>query len=204
MASALTLATLRLVVIVALPFIVLVRGAVLLHQRYGLGAWLALGGSGVGTLVVLTLYGGWVSRRFTSRARWGPVAKWIAAPLVVCYCGFGLLYLSRMNAKTEEVRAVYAATHPLLRIALATLILVDRDALITDLAREPDDYARMGLPANPRSLHYRQSDGWVHAVDLRTVQRPVASWLVSGYFHAMGFSTLRHSGTADHLHVELR
>jgi hypothetical protein len=98
---------------------------------------------------------------------------------------------------------VYTATHPLLRIAVSTLILVDRDAVITDLARTADDYPRMGLPIHPRSLHYRQEDGWVHAVDLRT-RGPLRSLLVEWYFRAMGFDTLRHVGTADHLHVALR
>lgn len=28
--------------------------------------------------------------------------------------------------------------------------------------------------------------------------------IVAGYFGAMGFQTLRHRGTADHLHVSLR
>jgi hypothetical protein len=97
---------------------------------------------------------------------------------------------------------VYTATHPLLRMALSTLILVDHDAVITDLARKPDDYRRMGLPVNQESLHYRQADGWVHAVDLRT--RPgLKSLLVQWYFDVMGFDTLRHVGTHDHLHVSL-
>jgi hypothetical protein len=204
MTPVLAIALLRLGFIIALPFVVLVRGAVWLHQRYGVGAWIALGGAAQATLVVLTLYGGWIVRRITGRARWGHVAKWIAAPLVVCYCGFGLLYLSRLNAKTDAVRAVYTATHPLLRLALATLILVDRDAVITDLARSPDDYSRMGLPVNARSRHYRQPDGWVHAVDLRTQGRPIASRLTAGYFRAMGFTTLRHEGSAEHLHVEIK
>jgi hypothetical protein len=87
-------------------------------------------------------------------------------------------------------------------LAVSTLILADRNAVITDLARTPDDYRRMGLPLNRRSLHYPQADGWVHAVDLRTTSG-LRSLLVEWYFRAMGFDTLRHTGTHDHLHVSL-
>ena len=63
----------------------------------------------------------------------------------------------------------------------------------------------MGLSANDGSLHYRQHDGYTHAADLRTVGRgAVQNRLVQLYFWSMGFGTLRHAGTADHLHVELR
>jgi len=53
-------------------------------------------------------------------------------------------------------------------------------------------------------LHYPQPDGYVHAIDLRTAGRGfVRNRLVQAYFWSMGFVTLRHVGTADHLHVEL-
>jgi hypothetical protein len=60
----------------------------------------------------------------------------------------------------------------------------------------------MGLPVSRESLHYRQADGWVHAVDLRT-HAGLKSLLVQWYFDLMGFDTLRHVGTHDHLHVSL-
>jgi hypothetical protein len=42
-------------------------------------------------------------------------------------------------------------------------------------------------------------------VDLRTAgQGAVKNRLVQLYFWMMGFRTLRHVGTADHLHVQLR
>lgn len=192
----------QIVLIVTAPFVVLVRGAVWLYSSGGLPTWLALAGAAVATLGLLTLYGVALSRRLTGRARWNQIAKWVAAPMVVGYCGFALVYLAQVNAKDDAVRSVYTATHPLLRVALSTLILVDRGAVITDIARAPDDYQRMGLPVNQRSMHYRQADGWVHAVDLRT-RSPFRSVLVEWYFRVMGFDTLRHTGTADHLHVSL-
>jgi hypothetical protein len=72
------------------------------------------------------------------------------------------------------------------------------------MARTPADYGRMGLPVNDRTKHYVQSDGWVHAVDIRTRERnELENRSIQLYFWLMGFSTLRHVGTADHLHVQL-
>lgn len=123
---------------------------------------------------------------------------------MLAYVGYTLVYLSSVNAKSERVRAYYASLHPLLRVALSTWILVDRDIVITDVARRPEDYAAMGLPVNDGTLHYRQRDGYAHAADLRTVGRgAVENRLVQLYFWSMGFDTLRHMGTADHLHVGL-
>src|SRR5439155_146962 len=106
--------------------------------------------------------------------------------------------------RVAQDRAYSRSVHPLLRLALSTAILVDRDILITDTGRLPDDYARMGLLTNTRSRHYKQADGWIHAVDLRTTGRGVIKNRgVQFYFWLMGFDARRHVGTADHLHVEL-
>jgi hypothetical protein len=189
--------------LVALPFLVLVRGSVYFYAHRGWPGWLALTAAGAATLIVVAVYGAWLARRFTGRVRFSGVVKWVALPLVLGYCGHALLYVSRTNAKAEVVEE-YRATHPLLRLALSTLILANHDLLITDLARVPVDYPRMGLPVNDGTLHYRQRDGWAHAVDLRTTGRgEIVNRLVQLYFHVMGFRTLRHVGTADHLHVEL-
>lgn len=196
---------LRLVAIVALPFIVLVRGAVFFYQYGNVPTWLALAVAALLTAGLVTLYAWSLLRKFAGRPRVLVLAKWVALPLVVCYCGFSLLYLSHVNAKADEVRAYYTKVHPLLRMALSTWLLVDDRLVVTDMSRAREDYAKMGLPVNETSLHYRQEDGWVHAVDLRTANR---GWLRNGlvqvYFWAMGFNTLRHVGTADHLHVDLR
>ena len=94
--------------------------------------------------------------------------------------------------------------HPVLRLAVSTLIHLDKEIIITDSDRMPEDYRAMGLKTIKNSLHYRQSTGYSHALDLRTMNRP--EWkniLVQNFFRVMGFRTLRHSGTADHLHVSL-
>ena len=76
---------------------------------------------------------------------------------------------------------------------------------MTDAGRTPEDYWLMGLPVNEASLHFRQDDGWVHAVDLRTRDR--SEWrnrALGIAFWAFGLYSLRHRGTEDHLHVSLR
>jgi hypothetical protein len=123
---------------------------------------------------------------------------------VGAYCLYALIYLSSLNVKGTELREEYRSLHPLLRLATSTFILVDRDLVITDMERQAQDYERMGLLLYEHSLHFIQEDGYAHAVDLRTVGR--SAWrnlLLRAYYGAMGFRTLRHVGTADHLHVSL-
>jgi len=203
-------AVLKVVLIIALPFAVLVRGSVFIYEHGTRSVWLAVATAGILTGGVITAYAVWLARKFMKRGVPGgralviPVAKWVALPLVLFYCGYSLLYVASVNAKSGPVRAYYRSVHPLLRLALSTAILVDRDILITDTGRVPEDYGRMGLPTNSRTRHYKQKDGWVHAVDLRTTGRGVIKNRgVQFYFWLMGFDTKRHVGTADHLHVEL-
>lgn len=203
-AARFALAALKLLLLVSLPFVLYVRTGVALYGR-GAPSWLAIL---VGTLVTIALvaaYAVWLSRRMSGSARIRSVAKWIAVPLVASWALYSLVYLANANAKSDDVRAHYTSLHPVLRAALSTIILVNSDLVITDMARRPEDYARMGLAVNNRTRHYEQADGWVHAVDLRTVGRSeIENRAVQLYFWAMGFSTLRHVGTADHLHVQLR
>jgi hypothetical protein len=189
----------------ALPFFALIRGAVYLHAERGVSAWLALLAGVAVTVAIVTAYG----VRLAGKVKGGPplraVALRFALPLVAFYAIYCLLYLSSTHFKSPTEREYYRAIHPLLRLALATVVLFDRDVVITDVARKPEDYARMGLPVNHGSLHLPQRDGYVRAVDLRTAGRGwIRNTVAVAYFRVMGFSTLRHVGTADHLHVELR
>jgi hypothetical protein len=203
-AAKLALQILALGLLVALPFVVLVRGSVYFYENRGWPGWLAVIAAGSSTLMLVALYGAWLTRRFSGRAHFTNVLKLVALPLVLGYGSHALVFLSSANTSGEAVRKEYRATHPLLRLALSTLILAKPDLLITDLARVPADYPRMGLPVNDLTLHYRQRDGWAHAVDLQTGGRgEIVNRFVEIYFRIMGFRTLRHVGTADHLHVEL-
>ena len=188
----------------ALPFVALIRGSLHLHQYRGWPASVALAAGALATAAIVALYGIWLVRRVTGRLHVRAVVRWFAVPVVTFYAVYALVYVSSANLKHERLRAYYATLHPLLRVALATLILADEELVLTDLERRPEDYRAMGLAVNPATLHARQPDGWVHAVDLRTAGRSaVRNRLVQWYFEGMGFATLRHVGTADHLHVAI-
>jgi hypothetical protein len=189
---------------VVLPFWVLVGSSVFLYRHYGVPTWPALLAGFLLTALLLLIYAAWVSKRLAGKARLpGAVTKTVFA-VVGAYCLYALIYLSSLNVKGTELREEYRSLHPLLRLATSTFILVDRDLVITDMERQAQDYERMGLPLYEHSLHFIQEDGYAHAVDLRTVGR--SAWrnlLLRAYYGAMGFRTLRHVGTADHLHVSL-
>lgn len=189
---------------VVLPFLLLLRGSVHAHTNWGFGPWPSvLTGMGFATLTLGVLL--WAAlavlgfprgfRRILSRG---------AVALAVVFVVHGLLHVGVRNVKGDAVQAEYRALHPLLRLGSTVLVLVDREAVVTDARRSPEDYAAMGLSPARASLHYPQDDGYVHALDLRTRGRP--EWrnvIVEVGYRLMGFSTLRHEGTADHLHVSL-
>jgi hypothetical protein len=210
LAGDIALGILKVALIIVLPFAVLVRGSVFIYEHGRTPVWVALLTAAFLTGGVITAYAVWLARKLTKRGGRGgralivPLAKWVALPIVLFYCSYSLLYLASVNAKSPPVRAYYRSVHPLLRLALSTLILADRDMIVTDIGRLPEDYTKMGLPANTRTRHYKQPDGWIHAVDLRTSGRGVIKNRgAQFYFWLMGFDTRRHVGTADHLHVEL-
>jgi len=201
--AAFFLASLKALAVVALPFLVYVRASVSLY-RHGANPWIAILISALLTVGIVSGFVILIARRFRGRARVPTVVKWAALPIVFTWCVYAAFYLSRVNVKSDSVRAYYSAVNPILRVALSTIVLVDPDLVVTDMGRVPKDYRRMRLPVNHRTMHYRQPDGWVHAVDLRTRGRGwIRNHVVQFYFWSMGFSTLRHVGTADHLHVQL-
>jgi len=187
-----------------LPFYTLIRTSVYLQHTHGMSGWMALGAGALATVFLLILYLVAVSLRLGRKGKVPKTARRITGLLVASYCLYALIYLSGVNAKTEEIRTTYAALHPVLRVAVSTLLLADREGVLTDTGRTKEDYDRWGLPVNESSLHLPQADGHVYAVDVRTIGRP--EWrnrCVEFYFRFMGFETLRHVGTADHLHVNL-
>jgi len=187
-----------------LPFFTLVRVSVFLFQHYGLSSWPALGGGAAATVFLLTLYLVAVSLKVGGKGRVPRSLLKGTGVLVGGYCLFTLLYLAAGNAKTAEVRATYTGLNPLLRVGVSTLLLADRDGVLTATDRRLEDYAAWGLSANEASLHLPQEDGYVYAVDIRTRGRP--EWrnrAVALLLRGMGFGAIRHVGTADHLHVYL-
>ncbi|MCB0560013.1 MAG: hypothetical protein H6573_06580 [Lewinellaceae bacterium] len=194
----------KLLFLFILPFFLLIRGSVFLHENYAPPASVSLLGGVLMSAVLLFFYMAYLQGRLTGRA--GNVRRTygLAFALVAVYCLPGLFYLSASNAKHESVRKEFTRLHPVLRLGVSTITFLDKKLIVTDAARQPEDYGKMGLPAKSHSLHYRQSSGYAHAVDLRTIrQGELRNTLVAVYFRLMGFNTLRHVGTADHLHVSL-
>ncbi len=194
-----------LVILALLPFAVLIRGGVFAYREWELGTWPALALAVAVTTLLLAGYAWAFSRKVGA----GKGVRWVltrgATAIAIAYSGYALVYVASANVKSQDIQAQYSAIHPLLRIAASSLILVDPSAVITDAGRSAEDYYAMGLPVNEASLHFEQEDGFVHALDLRTNGRP--EWrnrAVELGFWALGFHSLRHVGTADHLHLSLR
>ena len=195
----------KLLFLFVLPFFLLIRGSVFLHENYTVPAWCAILGGVLMSAALLFFYINYWQGRLTGRA--GNIRRTfgLAFALVAVYCLPGLFYLSASNAKHESVRREFTRLHPVLRLSVSTLTFLDKGLVVTDADRQPEDYGKMGLPTKSHSLHYRQSSGYAHAVDLRTLRRgALRNALVTAYFRLMGFNTLRHMGTADHLHVSLK
>ncbi|MDX1672245.1 MAG: hypothetical protein R3211_07875 [Balneolaceae bacterium] len=187
-----------------LPFIVLIRSSVYLYLNYQFNGWIALGGGVTATIVLLLIYLAGVGLKFRSKARIHRYFYRGVIVLVIAYSCYSLLYLSGMNVKKQELQTHYMNLHPILRVAVSTAILADSELIITDIQRTPDDYDAMGLSRREHSNHYLQSSGYVHAVDLRTIDRAEwKNWILQRTANLLGFHTLRHTGTADHLHVAL-
>lgn len=187
-----------------LPFIIVLRIAVVSYQENVYDGWESLG---LGMLAAVALVCVYIAVFMWSfglrRGLFMPLLN-VCLTAMLVYCGFALFHLANSNAKTEEVRGYYTVLHPFLRVAVRNLVFLDPDLVITDLQRTRDDYQRMGLKPRQYSLHFRQPTGFVHAMDLRTNGRSqFNNLIVELYFILMGFETIRHLGTADHIHVSL-
>ena len=186
------------------PFFVLIRTSTYFYVSHDINGWLALGIGVTATILLLIGYGLYLTLRYNKRFGLNKYIVRGIIVLVTAYTLYGVLYYSSMNTKTDEIQSYYRSLHPIMRVALSTITLADSDIIVTDIQREPEDYAQMGLPENQNSLHYVQSNGYVHAVDLRTKNRPMwKNWVTQLSFEVVGIETLRHTGTADHLHVYL-
>ncbi|MEX0722336.1 MAG: hypothetical protein WD357_04100 [Gracilimonas sp.] len=187
-----------------LPFFLLIRTSVFLNLFFGWNGWLALGGGIFATVLLLLIYILFLFRKTSNKKLILKFSLSGLAILVSAFCFYGVMYLSSVNAKSDEIKQLYRSMHPILRVAVATTTLADGELVITDISRQPEDYAAMGLPLNERSLHFPQSSGYVHAIDLRTLNHnEFRNFMLRSSFRFMGLNTIPHVGTADHLHVAL-
>lgn len=193
-----------LLTLVILPFFLLVRTSVYLNLTQGLSSWPSLIGGILAAILLLLVYLLILSYKVKNKRLVLKLGAIGISTVVLGFSLFSLFYLSSVNSKSDEVRDVYRSLHPILRVAVSTVTLADNDLVVTDIERFEEDYASMGLPVNQSSLHFRQETGYVHAIDIRTIGRgTVRNALLRGSLELMGFRTIRHVGTADHLHVEL-
>ncbi len=179
-----------------------------MYAQFDLNPWLCLVIGAVPTFVLTFIYLNRITKAFVKKKKSIEGARKVNLRLAIVVVGgfvaYTVFFLSGNNAKTTQVKGEYHSVHPLLRTTVGTLAVFDRDLVITDMSRLPEDYQDMGLATKGRSLHYPQSDGYVHALDLRTNDRP--EWrntVLLWYFELMGFNTLRHVGSGDHLHISL-
>ncbi len=197
----------QVILILIAPFILMIRGAVMLHTQYQANAWISVLGGGLLTGFLVFLYLSFFRRKLTkkrSNARSRKLRLILALILVGGFAFQGLIYISARNVKQTSLQKEFRELHPILRLGVSTIFIFDRGGVMTDAQRVPEDYIRMGLSEKRNSLHFRQADGYVYAIDLRTKGR--SEWqnhLTRLYFRLMGFNTLRHMGTADHLHISL-
>lgn len=187
-----------------IPFFILIRAAVFLNVEQNWNGWTALLGGIMSSISLLGLYVLFLFRKVKNKKLLAQFGLGGVAALVGGFCIYGVLYLSSVNAKTEEVREVYRSLHPILRVSVATTTLAEKNLVITDIKRTQEDYISWGLTPLESSMHYEQEDGFVHAIDLRTIghsefRNKVLEWSLK----AMGLQIIRHVGTADHLHVAL-
>lgn len=198
----------QLILMLTLPFFIMLKGSVYLYEYQGWPWWGAMMATIAVDFILLLIY---VAMIYDSLRGPGKMSRksikaksFVVLILMAVFMGGSLFYLSGANAKGEEVRKEYLSLHPLLRMGVGTIVLMRSKVLVTDMSRGSEDYKKMGLKTKKNSLHYKQSDGFVHALDLRTKGHP--EWrnkLLKTYFDLIGFRTLRHVGTADHLHVSL-
>lgn len=197
----------QMVLLLVLPFVMLLRGGIWMHSAYRASPWLAMSGGFVLSGTLLFIYLVYLQHRVSGLVPRWKMLRWqyaLVAAVLLVYCLPALFSLSVGNAKTQDVREEFRSLHPVLRLGISTLIWVDPDLVLTDAERRPEDYRSMGLSAREASLHYRQDDGYAHAVDIRTRGRNgLRNTLAIAYFRIMGFHCLRHVGTADHLHVSI-
>ncbi len=187
-----------------IPFFILIRTAVFLNLSKDWNGWAALIGGIMASTTLLGLYVLFLFRKVKNKKLLAQFGFGGIAALVGGFCIYGLLYLSSVNAKTEDVRQVYRSLHPILRVSVATATLAEKELVITDIKRSQEDYISWGLSPLESSMHYQQKDGFVHAIDLRTIghsefRNKTLEWSLK----AMGLQIIRHVGTADHLHVAL-
>lgn len=115
----------KIVLLLVLPFILLVRGAVFLHEHHTGSPWLALLGGMMMAAVVLFVYLSFAYGKLTGKLGDSDNLmrrSALALVLVIGYGVYGLVFISGANTKHDEVRREYTSLHPVLRVAISTIV----------------------------------------------------------------------------------
>ena len=197
----------KIIALVFLPFLILLRVSIYTHSHYELPPSISLSCGAIATTLALMLYFSFFYGKITGKLGSFDALKRrssIAFVIVLGFVAYALFYINGSNVKHQQIKKEFTELHPIIRIGIASIVLFDKNMIITDASRVPEDYRKMGLKTSNNSLHYKQKDGYAYAVDLRTKSRVEwANQLRQIYFRLMGFNVLRHTGTADHLHLSL-
>lgn len=187
-----------------LPIPIFLRTSVFFYQNRHFGDWSSIFMGFIVALTVWSVFGWLVLRKLDKLKHIVQVLRKIAVFVFVFQIALGSMYISGAHLKNESLKASYREVHPILRMSIVVSAMISPDLVMTDLARSKEDYRRMGLPQKEFSLHFLQPSGYVHAVDIRTQGKSeIRNKLLQFGFWMCGFSTKRHVGTADHLHISL-
>jgi len=187
---------------VILPFIVSVKGSVYFYESHQLPTYISILLGLVSAIIINTVLIMYWFKSYNINPKNTFKVSFI---IMLLFVGYGTFMLRDSNAKSTSVKDEFYSLHPILRLGVGGLSILDQNLVVTDMKRDVKDYDGMGLKRNSNSLHLMQSTGYVHAVDLRTNGRFFLwNWIVQSYFWICGFDTLRHVGNADHLHISLR
>lgn len=186
---------------IILPFLIIIKCSVYLYIIVQLPIYISIMlGLLSGTIASVGLVMYW----FKSYRRKVKKIFQLSLMVMVVFTVYGTFMLNESNSKSKAVNREFYSLHPIMRLAVGGLSIIDRSLVVTDMKRNVKDYDGMGLKRNHNSLHLIQSTGYVHAVDLRTKGRFFMwNWIVQLYFWLCGFDTLRHVGNADHLHISI-
>ena len=192
------------VFVIVLPFMLFLKLGTFLYLNEWAGSWTSVFYSITATAVVVTATLLLLFRKIIRSLKAAKRLFISVAVLILLICGFGLISISQERVKHPEDYKTYTQLHPWLRLASATAFIWDDELLLTDTRRTRSDYLNMGLTPYSASLHYMQESGFVHAIDIRTLGRSRFQNAVTQlYYRALGFRVIRHTGTADHIHVEI-
>lgn len=185
-------------IMLMISFFILIKGTVSLYQHnyhYLLCLFLTCSAVVILNFITFKIFFKKVKFRWMTFLTYG---------LLATYLIFCLVPRKDNNFKTSEIKKEYTSLHPILRLGVGTLFLIDRKSIMTDGSRSKEDCEKMKI--NYTSDHAIKDDGYCYAIDISVRNR---SWyrniLVECYFRLMGYYTLRHNqGFGDHFHIALK